>query len=175
MFCSNFAFLRLSCNVIDPSLASIVSASSEVALKLIVLHHSWSGNASGSFCSHCQILQGDRSASQLPDNLEYPLRWCHASASYTVCQYVWQTTCLPGTNLIYSQSVQDRVTYQSAHTAVHVDRAFVQYWFRLCCYLSWTNRFSLFRWRWCQHCSVYWRCYGTLYTLSMDNEIPWLI
>jgi hypothetical protein len=70
MFCSYFAFLRLSYNVFDPSpLASIVSASSKVALKLIVLNYSWSGNASGSFCFRCQGLRSERSESQLPDNL----------------------------------------------------------------------------------------------------------
>ena len=150
MFCSYFAFLRLSCNVINPSpLASIVSASSRVALKLIVPHHSWSGNDSSSFCSHCRSIQCDRSESQLRDNFEYHLRWCHTSASHTVCQYVWQTTCLSGMHVIYSKFAQVGVTYQSVRIAVHVDRDCVQHWFSLCFYLCPPNRCSLCLRRWC--------------------------
>ena len=176
MFCSYFAFLRLSFNVIDSSpLASIVSASSKVALKLIVLNHSWSGNASSSFCFRCEGIQSDRQPCQLPDNLQFPLRWYHASIFYTVCQYVWQTACLRGTNLIYSQSVQVGVAYQNVYIARHIDPDCSQSWFRLCSYLCYTGRCSLCLWHWCERCSGYWRCYGTLYTLSMNIGIPGLI
>lgn len=165
-FCSYSACLRLSYNVNDPLVPS-----STVAPKLTGLHHSWSGNGSGSICSHCQKLRSEHPESQLPNNLELHLRRCHASAYDTVCQYIRQTTCLPGTNFDLLPSCPKlQSLIKTPHPAVHVDRDRLQYWFRLCYYLSSANPRPLRLWHWCQRCSVYWRSYGTFHTLLMDKR-----